>query len=160
MKGKSLSVIGTAITLAFTSNVAMAQSSESMLAETDSSTGSPAEIKMSPEGMKILCERFPLNSRCPNGIPLDRGFSRPAPAPESNSVESSGENNNLDTTTVPVTPTIPTPENSPENSTELTPVPDMSSPVESNQGENTNPGEGSTQELPSGILPQVAPSGT
>lgn len=159
MKGKSLSVIGTAIILAFTSNVAMAQSSESLLAESDSSVGSAAEIKMSPEGMKILCERFPLNSRCPNGIPLNQGFSRPAPAPESNSVESSGEKNSLDATTVPVTPTVPTPENSTENSTQLTPVPDMPSPVESNQGENMNPGAGSTQELPTGILPQVAPSG-
>jgi hypothetical protein len=65
MKEKCLSLIGTALTLALTSNVAIAQSSRILLAQENSpSTG---EIKMSPEGMKILCENFPLNSRCQGG---------------------------------------------------------------------------------------------
>ncbi|TAE52808.1 MAG: hypothetical protein EAZ87_24545 [Nostocales cyanobacterium] len=113
MKRKLLTLVGTAITLAFTSNVAMAQSN-------DSSTGAPPEIKMSPEGMKILCLHFPLNSRCPGGIPLDRGFSVTPQTPNTN-VESNSVDNNttVDTTTVPVTPTAP----SPDNSTQLTPAP-------------------------------------
>jgi hypothetical protein len=171
MKGKSLTLIGTAMTLALTSNVAMAQSSKSLLAESsDSSMGSAAEIKMSPEGMKILCERFPLNSRCPNGIPLDKGFQSPAPAPDTNSVES---NTNLDNTTVPVTPTSPTPDNStqltpapltptsptPDNSTQLTPVPESSSSQEFGKGESSEQGAGLTEQVPVNILPQTPPAG-
>ncbi|MEH2460295.1 MAG: hypothetical protein V7K34_23865, partial [Nostoc sp.] len=68
MMGKSLTMIGTALSLALTANVAVGQSSKSPIAQSSSdSTSAPAEIKMSPEGMKILCEYFPLNSRCPNG---------------------------------------------------------------------------------------------
>jgi hypothetical protein len=172
MKGKSLTLIGTAMTLALTGNAAMAQSSESLLVESsDSSMGTAAEIKMSPEGMEILCQRFPLNSRCPGGIPLDRNFLSPVSSPETNlqtnpetnlqtnpetnlqtnpetnpetnSIES---NTDLNTTTVPVTPTSP----SPDNSNQLTPVPE-SSPVT----EFSSP-----EQVPVNILPQTAPSGT
>jgi hypothetical protein len=152
MKGKSLTLIGTAMTLALTGNAAMAQSSESLLLESsDSSMGTAAEIKMSPEGMKILCQRFPLNSRCPGGIPLDKNFLSPVSSPETNlqtnpetnSIES---NTDLDTTTVPVTPTSP----SPDNSNQLTPVPE-SSPVT----EFSSP-----EQVPVNILPQTAPAGT
>ncbi|MDP5338917.1 MAG: hypothetical protein NWQ28_10135, partial [Nodularia sp. (in: cyanobacteria)] len=66
MLGKYLTLIGTALTLALTTNVAVAESSKSPVAESDSlSINAPTEIKLSPEGMKILCERSPLNSRCP-----------------------------------------------------------------------------------------------
>ncbi|MFM5982837.1 MAG: hypothetical protein ACKO9I_20440 [Sphaerospermopsis kisseleviana] len=156
MKGKSLTLIGTAMTLALTGNAAMAQSSESLLVESsDSSMGTAAEIKMSPEGMKILCQRFPLNSRCPGGIPLDRNFLSPVSSPETNLqtnpqtnpqtnfIES---NTDVDNTTVPVTPINP----SPDNSNQLTPVPE-SSPVT----EFSSP-----EQVPVNILPQTAPSGT
>ncbi|QYX33019.1 hypothetical protein [Sphaerospermopsis torques-reginae] len=152
------------MTLALTGNAAMAQSSESLLVESsDSSMGTAAEIKMSPEGMEILCQRFPLNSRCPGGIPLDRNFLSPVSSPETNlqtnpetnpetnlqtnpetnSIES---NTDLNTTTVPVTPTSP----NPDNSNQLTPVPE-SSPVT----EFSSP-----EQVPVNILPQTAPSGT
>lgn len=115
MKGKFLTLVGTAITLAFTSNVAMAQSN-------DSSTSAPPEIKMSLEGMRILCVNFPLNSRCPGGIPLDQGFST-TPQPQTSEMNSEtnavDNNTNVDTTTVPVMPT----ESSPEDSTQMTPIP-------------------------------------
>lgn len=76
MLGKYLTLIGTALTLALTTNVAVAESSKSSVVESDSlSMNAPTEIKLSPEGMKILCERSPLNSRCPGGTALV-----PAPA--------------------------------------------------------------------------------
>ncbi|MEA5566355.1 hypothetical protein VB693_13015, partial [Anabaena sp. UHCC 0399] len=63
--GKSLSLIGTVLTLAITANVAVAQSNKSPIAQSSSSsTSSSTEIKLSPEGFEILCKRFPLNSRC------------------------------------------------------------------------------------------------
>ncbi|WP_414521054.1 hypothetical protein [Umezakia ovalisporum] len=58
MKGKYLILIGTALTLALSANIAIAESGTSS-----------REIKLSPEGLKLLCEQFPLNSRCQNGIP-------------------------------------------------------------------------------------------
>jgi hypothetical protein len=137
MKGKSLTLIGTAISLAFSGNVAMAQSS-------NSTTSAPTEIKMSPEGMKILCKRFPLNSRCPGGIPLDQGFSTiPANLPPS-SLSDTDSDPNVDTTTVPVLPTEPNLNNSTQStppsltpaapnlndSSQMTPVPGDSSVVE------------------------------
>ena len=98
MKGKYLTLIGTALTLALTTNVAVAESSKSPLVESDSlSMNAPTEIKLSPEGMKILCERSPLNSRCPGGTavipPSSDGVSVPV-----------WENNTTpDTTTTPET---------------------------------------------------------
>ena len=59
MKAKYLTIICTAFALAVTGSVALAQSS--------TETKTP-EIELSPEGFKILCERFPLNSRCPGGV--------------------------------------------------------------------------------------------
>ncbi|MEA5580918.1 hypothetical protein VB620_06140 [Nodularia harveyana UHCC-0300] len=71
MKGKFLPLIGTALTLVLTTNVAFAESSKSPIGESDSlSMNAPTEIKLSLEGMKILCERSPLNSRCPGGTAL------------------------------------------------------------------------------------------
>ena len=59
MKAKYLTIICTAFALAVTGSVALAQSG--------TETKTP-EIELSPEGFKILCERFPLNSRCPGGV--------------------------------------------------------------------------------------------
>ncbi|NES99600.1 MAG: hypothetical protein F6K62_18130 [Sphaerospermopsis sp. SIO1G2] len=112
MKREFLTVVGTAITLAFTSNVAMAQS--------HNSSSAPTEIKMSPEGMRILCLHFPLNSRCPGGIPLDKGFSITPQTPDTGMESNAfGNNTNADTTTVPITPI----ESNSENSNQLTPAP-------------------------------------
>ena len=82
MKGKYLTLIGTALTLAFTANVAVAESSKSPVTESNSlSMNAPAEIKLSPAGMKILCERSPLNSRCPGGTALITPTSGTIPVP-------------------------------------------------------------------------------
>jgi hypothetical protein len=156
MKGKSLTLIGAAITLALSSNFAMAQSSKSPLAESsESSVSAPTEIKMSLEGMKILCERFPLNSRCPNGIPLDKGFGAmtPVQSPTTNSVEN---NTNSDATTVPVAPTSP----SPENSTQLTPVPDSSASPDANQMNNMDQGGSLNREVPATTVQPTPVPGT
>jgi hypothetical protein len=61
MKKKFLTLFGTALTLALASNVAVAQS------PSGESTSAPSDIKMSPEGMEILCKNFPMNSRCGGG---------------------------------------------------------------------------------------------
>ncbi len=89
MKGKSLTLIGTALTLALTTSVAVAESSKSPVAESDSlSMNAPTEIKLSPAGMKILCERSPLNSRCPGGTALA------TPASNADSISVPMENTN------------------------------------------------------------------
>ncbi|MBD2296905.1 hypothetical protein H6G06_26365 [Anabaena sphaerica FACHB-251] len=160
MKGKSLTLIGTAMTLALTSNVAMAESSKSLFAESsNSSIVSPTEIKMSLEGMKILCERFPLNSRCPGGIPLDANFITPATAPETNSINN---NTNLDTTTVPLTPTTPSPDNSsqptPAPLTPTTPSPDNSSQPTPAPLTPTTPSPDNSSQLTPAPLTPTTPS--
>ncbi len=96
MKGKYLTMIGTALTLALTTNVAVAESSKSPIAESDSlSINAPTEIKLSPEGMKILCERSPLNSRCPEGTAVI------APTTDDTSVPLFDGNTTIDNTTTP-----------------------------------------------------------
>ncbi|AFZ60804.1 hypothetical protein H6G54_05135 [Anabaena cylindrica FACHB-243] len=153
MKGKSLTLIGTAITLAFSSNVAMAESSKSLFTESsNSSISSPTEIKMSPEGMKILCEYFPLNSRCPGGIPLNANVPSPVPAVET----SPGENNvNPDTNIVPETPISP----ESNNSSQLTPAPESPSSLEfGNSGSTTRQNEGVSNQVPTTIVPQTPAS--
>ena len=55
MKIRYLTFIGAAFALAMTGSTVVAQTSET--------SGTP-EIEISDEGLKILCERFPLNSRC------------------------------------------------------------------------------------------------
>jgi hypothetical protein len=70
MKGKFLTLVGTALTLALTSNVAVAQSTKFLIAQqsqpSSGSSSSAPEIKLSPQGMEILCKYYPLNSRCAN----------------------------------------------------------------------------------------------
>ena len=81
MKAKYLTIICTAFALAVTGSVAIAQSG--------SETKTP-EIELSPEGFKILCERFPLNSRCPGGASVSTPptgttttpETEPSPTPE------------------------------------------------------------------------------
>ncbi|MBW4557615.1 MAG: hypothetical protein KME59_17090 [Trichormus sp. ATA11-4-KO1] len=104
MKGKSLTLMGTALTLALTTNVAFAQSSKSPIADSNNlSTSSPTEIKLSPEGMKILCERSPLNSRCPGGTAVISPASG-STLPETPPSES---NTTPESTTAPETLMVP-----------------------------------------------------
>ncbi|YAF94665.1 MAG: hypothetical protein AB3A66_18985 [Nodularia sp. CChRGM 3473] len=117
MKGKSLTLMGTALTLALTTNVAFAQSSKSSIADSNSlSTSSPTEIKLSPEGMKILCERSPLNSRCPGGTAVISPASG-STLPENLPSES---NTTPESTTAPETLMVPE-SDTPSN---LTPAPE------------------------------------
>ena len=70
MNGKYLTLIGTALTLALTSNVALAQSSKLETAQSggqpgSGSTASAGEVKLSPRvDKKKFCKDYPLNSRC------------------------------------------------------------------------------------------------
>lgn len=63
MKTNALTLVGTAIALAVTSSAAFAQST--------GTTSSPAEIVLTEEQTKLLCEIFPLNSRCAGAGKLD-----------------------------------------------------------------------------------------
>ncbi|BAZ05555.1 hypothetical protein [Calothrix sp. NIES-3974] len=69
MKGKYLTLLGTALTLALSSNVAMAQSTKfpELQKENKEETTPSAERELPPDVMEILCKNFPLNSRCPGG---------------------------------------------------------------------------------------------
>jgi hypothetical protein len=98
MNAKYLTLIGTALTLALSTNAAFAESSKSPIGESDSlSMNLSAEIKLSPAGMKILCERSPLNSRCPEGQALVPSTSG------STSVPLLDSNPTLENTTTPET---------------------------------------------------------
>jgi hypothetical protein len=41
------------------------------VAQAEGDTGAASEIELSPEGLEILCERFPLNSRCEGSAATD-----------------------------------------------------------------------------------------
>ncbi|MBD2387352.1 hypothetical protein [Cylindrospermum sp. FACHB-282] len=162
MKGKSLTLIGTAITLALTSNVAVGQSSKSPIDESsNSSITSPTEIKLSPEGMKILCEHFPLNSRCPGGTAINSSSPSNTKIPF---VKPAQENTNSESTIVPTDPTSPESGN-PEN---LNPVPVNPTSKESGNSSNltpapvspTEPGASSPSQVPDTSLPQTSTQGS
>ncbi|NMG18078.1 hypothetical protein [Brasilonema bromeliae] len=70
MNGKYLTLIGAALTLALTSNVAVAESAKFLIGQSSggSSSGSSGEIKLSPRvNKKKFCNDYPLNSRCQEG---------------------------------------------------------------------------------------------
>ncbi|WP_040629762.1 hypothetical protein [Fortiea contorta] len=122
MMGKSLSLFGAALTLALSTNVAVAQSSQSPVNESsNSSADSATEIKLSPEGFKILCERSPLNSRCPGGTPLTPAASGSTTIPEDKSFEGGTTPGNL----APVPGTATPDSTAPGN---LAPVPGTATP--------------------------------
>ncbi|MCP6761651.1 MAG: hypothetical protein NHB32_23565 [Fischerella sp. CENA71] len=79
MKGKFITLTGAALTVALTSNIAAAQITKfpELSQQNQETTTSPPEIKLSPEGKKILCEYFPLNSRCQGAS--SSGTTTPAP---------------------------------------------------------------------------------
>lgn len=113
MKGKFLTLTGTALTLALTSNIAAAQITKfpELSQQQTETTAKTPEIKLSPEGMKILCEYFPLNSRC------------------------QGTSSN---TTTPDSTTTPAPDSTTPDST--TPSPDSMNPTQMTPGSGTGTG--------------------
>ncbi|AFY48737.1 hypothetical protein Nos7524_2923 [Nostoc sp. PCC 7524] len=160
--GKSLTLIGTALTLAITANVSVAQSSKSPVAQSiGSSASSPTEIKLSPEGFKILCERFPLNSRCAGGqavTPNNSGSttvetqpSETISTPESTIVPES--NPTESTTPAPENTTLPA--SNPAEST--TPAPESTTLPASNPVESTTPAPAtiSPNQLPNSGVPVI-----
>ena len=76
MKIEFLSLLGAVSALMLSGNAVFAQQEAGK---------APPEIQLSEEGKKILCEKFPLNSRCPGGQPLTGGApagTEAAPAPD------------------------------------------------------------------------------
>ncbi len=123
MKGKYLTLIGTVIILVLTTNVTMAESSKSLLSESsDLSIGSPTEIKMSSEGIEILCKHFPLNSRCPGGTPTNANVPASPASVKTTPVESS----TTPSTTIDPAALSPVP----DNSNQSTPLPEAPSSFE------------------------------
>ena len=135
MKGKFLTLIGTALTLALSSTVAVAQSSkfpdrdfpnreettETETSDSGESLVAAADEEISPEGMEILCQRFPLNSRC-------EGSATTSPA-ETNIEESTPSEENISPdNSIDTTPGAPLPESSPEEMQPApgTPIPESS----------------------------------
>ncbi|MEH1898400.1 MAG: hypothetical protein V7K72_18825, partial [Nostoc sp.] len=136
MMGKSLTLIGTALSLALTTNIAVAESSKSPIAQSSSeSTSAPTEIKMSPEGMKILCEYFPLNSRCPGGTAANPS------APSSTTVPA--ETTPSNSTTPESTPAPGSMKPPGSGSPESTPAPGSVTPPEPGAPSNLTPAPGS-----------------
>lgn len=107
MKTKSLTFLGTALVLAMTGTAVRAE------------TGSkpPSEIRMSREGMELLCKDFPMNSRCAKN-PTTSSQSQP----QSNEM-------------------TPTPSSSDAQPSEMTPTPNGS---DAQPGEMTPAPSGST----------------
>lgn len=144
MKGNSLPLIGTVLTLALATNVAEAQSSKSPIVESSSSSiSSPTEIKLSPEGMKILCEYFPLNSRCPGGTAINSGIpSNTTTTPEAKPTKAK---------TAPESTIVPSDPTSPESGN-----PEKSNPVPANL---KAPGATPPNQVPETSLPQSPAQG-
>jgi hypothetical protein len=117
MKGKYFALMGTAVFLALTSNVAVAQSTKfpQLAKQSESNSESnnkpAAEMELAPDVMEILCKRFPLNSRCQAGA----GTTENTPAGSS--------------TTEPMKPSEMKPsENTPPPGSTTTPAPDTTVP--------------------------------
>jgi hypothetical protein len=113
MKRKYLVLLSTTLTLGLTANfAAIAQSPQPATKESsDSSASLQPEIKMSPEGMQILCQRFPLNSRCQSPTATQTDSQNVSEPPASSTPENLTNPNG---TTQPSVPkgTEPNPSNS------------------------------------------------
>ncbi len=106
MKGKFITLITTSAILAFTSNLAIAETTEQ----------NPPK-KLRSDVMKILCEKSPLNSRCQGQAPENKPASTEAPTTETETTPTMEETTTPDSSTT-------TPEESPsETPTNVTPVP-------------------------------------
>jgi len=118
MKIKFLSLLGAAFALALSSHAVFAQEAGK----------EPPEIQLSEEGKKILCERFPLNSRCPGGQPVTGGSpTGTEAAPEGTTPETAPAPD----ATIPTTPeTAPAPDGTTVPTDPGTaPAPDGSAPT-------------------------------
>ena len=145
MRTKYLTLLGAAFALVLTSKAVVAQ-------EKPKDGAKPAsEIELSEEGKKILCEKFPQNSRCPGGQSLTGGTT-PEAAPADGSSPSGAETSPTSPTQQDSSTTTPgsnsTDETSPATGTEATPAPGGMSPDGSSPGgmspTPTSPSGGST----------------
>lgn len=144
MKSKFVTLIGTALTLALSSTVAVAQSTKfperefpereapTEVSESDDALVAAAEEKLSPDAMEILCVRFPLNSRC-------EGKAEATTSPENTNTEEITPPDN----TIETTPGAPLPGTTPEG--EVAPSEEEDAPT------NMTP-------MPGGVTPEAAPS--
>ncbi len=161
MRMKYLTLIGTALTLVVTGQVAVAESS---------STNNPADIKLSPAAKTILCKQFPLNSRCADSAAKpdakttggssakpDSDDSKTVPAPGGSGSNAPGQSGGQNLPVAPGTPITPgTPGKTPSDGSSSGGSGSMSpgsmSPGDSNSNSpsgtmspsNTTPGPGGT----------------
>ena len=140
MKGKFLPLISTAITLALSSTVAVAQSTKfpnrdfdnseatTETADKNESIVAAADEKLSPDAMEILCKRFPLNSRC-EGANAETTSPEETDTEVSPSEDSTSPENSIETEpgTTPEVEAAPEAEDAP---TQITPLPGTTPEVE------------------------------
>jgi len=187
MKGKYLTLIGTALTLALTSNVAHAQASKFRVQQLNESAGQPVqastgeaisqataqpapEHKLRSDVLKILCQDFPLNSRCQGSAassstsdtkPSDTkknpdstpGNATPGQAPSETGTPGSRKGAPPDSAPLSPTPGSGTQKITPDSGSQLTPPSDSSTP-----GSTTTPSTGSPTQVPgtgSGTTPST-----
>jgi hypothetical protein len=156
MKGKYFTLIGTALTLALSSNIAVAQSTKFPELQADKETRISSQDKeLTPDVIEILCKKSPLNSRCPGGTAVkpvsgDSGTGAPAVNPPESETQ------------VAPPPEVPTsaPEATPPASApEVTPAPDSgTTPMTPPAG--TGSPEKITPAPDSGTTPMTPPAGT
>mgnify|MGYP001795045790 CR=1 FL=1 len=166
MKGKIITLIGTALTLALSSTVAVAQSTKfpdrdfpereepTSVSESDDDIVAAAEEELSPDAMEILCVRFPLNSRC-------QGANAATPSPEDTEIEETApeEDSTSPDNTIETTPDEePFPGTDPEG---ITPAPDAPLPGTTPEGEvipSEDDAPTNITPMPGGVTPEAAPS--
>ncbi|MDF5721747.1 MAG: hypothetical protein PUP91_14965 [Rhizonema sp. PD37] len=183
MKGKYLTLIGTALTLALTSNVAVAQSTKfRVLEQTQSASpsndqtlsqatqvpGSPGqtpERKLRPDVLKILCADFPLNSRCQDTSATKPGGSTSTDVKPSDAPPEKKPRNRKKPRTQDNTPTTPgsAPSDVGTPGSQTGGPPDNTNPPSSPPGtgtpNNLSPsGTPGSSDSPPGGLPPTAPS--
>ena len=143
MKIKFLSLLGAAFALALSSHVAFAQEAAK----------EPPEIKLSEEGKKILCEKFPLNSRCPGGQPLTGAPTGTEAAPDATTPETAPPPDG----TMPTTPeTAPAPDGTMPSDPGTAPAPDGTMPSDPGTApapDGTMPSDPGTAPAPDGTMP-------
>lgn len=147
MKAKFLTLTGTALTLALTSNIAAAQITKfpELSQQQTETTAKTPEIKLSPEGKKILCEYFPLNSRCQGtSSNTTTPDSTTTPAPDSTTTPAPDSTTPEDTTPSPdsTSPTqiTPAPDSTVPAPDSTTPSPDSMNPTQMTPGSGTGTG--------------------
>ncbi|MUH01345.1 hypothetical protein F7734_57380 [Scytonema sp. UIC 10036] len=117
MNGKYLAFIGTAIALAFSSNVAVAQGAEIERIAQGGQPSTAKPFKLSPEGKKILCQNFPLNSAC------QAGGAGTTQTPSSGQSNPSGSSETPGTATPGTAPAEPGTVNTPDGTRDVAPPP-------------------------------------